>query len=60
MLETKKHEYHELEQEMSREIKALSGSLSEVDERKTRTQKDSKLMSGTTADEENKTLDAAS
>ena len=56
-MEVKKHELEDLQSDMDQEIKVLSNSLLEVDERKTRTQKDSKLMQGSAQEEENKTLD---
>ena len=57
VLETKKHEFAELESDMAEEIKILTKGLNEVDERKARTLKDSKVMQNSTMEEENKTLD---
>lgn len=59
-LETKKHELKILEAEMNKEVSLLTHSLVEVEERKARTLKESKLMSGATVEEENKTIDPVS
>ena len=58
-LETKKHELKILEAEMNKEVSLLTHSLVEVEERKARTLKESKLMSGATVEEENKTIDVS-
>lgn len=57
VLETKKHEYAELSSKTQREIDILKQSLTDVEDRKLRTIKDSKNMAGVVQDEENKTLD---
>lgn len=56
-METKKHEYKELESEQQREIKVLVKGLQEVDDRRTRIQRESKVMQGSAMDEENKKID---
>ena len=43
---------------MDKEIKVLTNSLQEVDQRKERTYKDSKQMASSAVEEDNKTLDA--
>jgi hypothetical protein len=57
VLETKIHEYDELKEKTDREINLLKASLTDVEDRKLRTIKDSKSMAGAVQDEENKTLD---
>lgn len=56
-LELKKHDFNKLEAETNHEIKILNQTLQEVDERKARLYKESKLMQGSVMDEENKKLD---
>ena len=58
-LENKKHQYFEVTDDMDSEIKVLTNSLQEVDFRKDRIQKDSKMMATSATEEENKTIDAA-